>query len=253
VFLEDGSLVLQVMKGKMMTTQQNGCQVQLIVDGQPLKSYQDGAGTSWLEATEGKEWSLRVHVPSTGRQLVVAAVDGLSVMDGKPSDGSPNGYIVSAGKSYIDIPGYRLDNDSVAKFFFSGAGESYAEKMGHGENTGVIGVRVFDEQSVAPQASLGLLGSIGLGDTPKGITRGGGDFSSDLGTGFGERVDHKVRQVNFTAKHPVRAEFTLGYASEQRLIEAGVKRPIMPVGNPFPAAEAKAVGCTPPGDWSGAA
>jgi hypothetical protein len=71
-------------------------------------------------------------------------VDGLSIMDGKKGSLDGNGYVVDPFQT-LKIPGWRLNNDDVAKFIFAGKGKSYAAKKGNSQNVGVIGCAIFNE------------------------------------------------------------------------------------------------------------
>lgn len=231
-----------------MTARRNDYQVQVLVAGEPLKVLTDQEQQSWVQADNGQEWTLRVHVPAAGRQLVVASVDGLSVMDGKPSSGRGTGYVVSSGQRYIDIPGYRLDNSAVAKFYFSEGGQSYAAQMGHSDNLGIIGVNIFEED-VPPRPRPFRLPSLGSsGGSERSMTRG---LDRDMGTGFGGRNEHRVNEVRFRAQPRPVATLVVNYASEARLIEAGIKRPMMKPSAPFPEGQEPETGCTPPENWRG--
>ena len=73
----------------------------------------------------------------------------MSVIDGNPCGTESEGYLVPARQS-VTIPGWRLNNDAVAKFVFNDKSRSYTAQMGHGQqNAGVIGFMVFEEEHVA--------------------------------------------------------------------------------------------------------
>lgn len=121
--------------------------VSILVHGKPIKTYSDSkTGRVFVEGRKGSNFTLRVRNFTGSRVLAVVTVDGLSVMDGNPGDWNSGGYIVPAwGK--IEIPGWRLDNDNVAKFEFAGKKQSYSKQSGEGTaNCGVIGVAIFKEK-----------------------------------------------------------------------------------------------------------
>lgn len=116
------------------------------VDGRPVPEYLDEArGTMWLKAGIGQEFELYVGNGTNKRVLAVPSVDGLSVLDGKPRSGNSGGYIVRP-RSHVLIPGWRLDNDSVARFEFGDLKAGYVVLMGQPqENIGVITCAFFIE------------------------------------------------------------------------------------------------------------
>jgi hypothetical protein len=93
-------------------------EVQLVVDGVPLPEYLH-EGTVWVEGQKNRRYALRL-INRTGRRVeVVASVDGLDVVDGKPGDyRTKRGYVLEPWQTY-DVEGFRLDLGRVAAFRFS--------------------------------------------------------------------------------------------------------------------------------------
>ena len=127
----------------------NNFDFSLSVNGGSVKEYEH-QGQVFIEGKKGTEFSIRVKNNTHKRCLAVITVDGKSIIDGAPGNlDTGGGYIVNAYSS-ATIPGWRLNNDAVAKFVFSDPGESYvaqsdddAEAM---NNIGVIGCAMFYEQ-----------------------------------------------------------------------------------------------------------
>lgn len=167
-------------------------EVQVVVDGVPLQEYQH-AGTTWVEGLKGRRYALRL-INRTGRRVeVVATVDGLDVLDGKPGDTRKRGYVLEPWQTY-DVEGFRLDLGRVAAFRFSGVADSYAGRTGHARNVGVIGVAFFEERRprpprapvpVAPEREWSEDGAPGLrrqwGD---GDTRARAEASAEAPSGY---------------------------------------------------------------------
>jgi len=105
-------------------------------------------GRYYLEGRPGSEFTLLVRNNTGSRVLAVMTVDGLSVMDGKKGSIEGKGYIVDPFQT-LKIPGWRLDDDDVAKFVFAGKGKAYAAKKGDSRNIGVIGCAIFEEDTPA--------------------------------------------------------------------------------------------------------
>lgn len=81
---------------------------------------------------------------------IVATVDGLDVLNGKPGSLNNSGYIVNAGDS-LAIKGFRKDKHTEAAFQFSDVSDAYAANSAQGDvrNIGVIGFAAFALQGPA--------------------------------------------------------------------------------------------------------
>jgi hypothetical protein len=121
---------------------------------------QDGGG-AWLPTRETAGWAKTRHVTgeagrryalvvrndTAARVEVVASVDGIDVMSGRPASLRKRGHVLAPGETYA-IEGFRVSADEVAAFRFSGVAESYAARRGGGtRNVGVIGVAAFTENN----------------------------------------------------------------------------------------------------------
>lgn len=86
---------------------------------------------------------------------IVATVDGLDVLNGKPGSLNNNGYIINAGSS-LAIKGFRKDKHTEAAFQFSDVTNSYAANSVQGDvrNAGVIGFAAFELKGKAMNALL---------------------------------------------------------------------------------------------------
>lgn len=122
-------------------------QIQIVVHGRAIQEYRDQRGATFVEGRAGSTFELQLTNLTPRRLLVHPTVDGLSVMNGKEAarNDSSMGYVLHPN-STSTIPGWRLDSETVAQFYFAGSGESYAEKKGVGENKGVIACAVWEEQ-----------------------------------------------------------------------------------------------------------
>lgn len=121
--------------------------LEVLVHGKAATKYYH-EGLFYVEGRKGTEYVLRFQNNTGERVLAVMSVDGLSIMDGEEASYESNGYIVGP-YSAISVPGWRLDNDSVAKFKFGGSGAAYASKKGKGLNLGVLGCAVFKEKKMS--------------------------------------------------------------------------------------------------------
>lgn len=112
--------------------------------GDPLPRYEAG-GRRIVVGEGGRGYVLSLKNLSDNRSVeVVASVDGLDVMDGKPASVKKRGYVLPA-KGTLEIEGFREDEWRVRQFVFGRVADSEAAKAGQARNVGVIGLAVFEE------------------------------------------------------------------------------------------------------------
>lgn len=121
----------------------------ILVDDRPVSEFRDDEHEEvWIAVSRGQEFEIALGNYSSRRVLAVPTVDGLSVVNGKPGSFESEGYIIRPGKKIV-IPGWRLDNESVARFEFGTVAQGYAAKTGHSpRNIGVIASAFFLEKVV---------------------------------------------------------------------------------------------------------
>lgn len=238
-----------------------GVTFEVLVHGRPVKEYPH-EGRRYVEGRKGSEFTLRIHNNTGVRVLAVVSVDGLSVMSGKVGSYDSGGYVLEPYRS-LDIPGWRLNNNEVARFFFAEKGQAYASQMDMPTNIGVIGCAVFN-QAYAPKWPTLTMPDILCrrptrygGDAP--LLRGSKTFGGDtpksignVGTGFGEKTGHRVVEVEFKRASTPICVLEIHYDDREGLEARGVdlqERPQVAIPNPFPAENVH--GCAPPKDWRG--
>jgi hypothetical protein len=127
------------------TTPQGGISIAVTDSaGSPLTGYAAG-GRTYVVGEAGARYDLRISNQTAGRFEVVASVDGLDVIDGKPASPGKRGYVLSPF-STLTIDGFRTSEESVAAFRFAAVRDSYAARTGDDRNVGVIGFAFFAER-----------------------------------------------------------------------------------------------------------
>jgi hypothetical protein len=193
----------------------------VLVDGQPLSTFVY-AGRTYLPLRQlGNEYEIRVWNHGPRRITAVVSADGLSVLNGKPASEEDPGYLV-APRSSILIKGWRRNVDTVAAFRFEERDKSYASRIGHPENIGVIGLVAFEEWGRVPRPIPQLKESAAA--TP---SRASGDVGTS-GTAYGRDIDSPTYEVPFVRSSNRRA-LTLYYDTIEALRRAGI-----PVSDPAP-------------------
>lgn len=112
-------------------------------------------GRTLIVGEDNQRYRIVVRNGTTARFEVVASVDGLDVIDGKPADPSRRGYIVDPHDTLV-IDGFRTSDANVAAFRFGRVADSYAAQTSGDRNVGVVGLAIFSERgAVWTRAELG--------------------------------------------------------------------------------------------------
>ncbi len=102
-------------------------------------------GRTLVVGEDGERYKIAVRNATTARFEIVASVDGLDVIDGKPADPDRRGYIVEAHDTLV-IDGFRTSDANVAAFRFGHVSDSYAARTSGDRDVGVVGVAIFSER-----------------------------------------------------------------------------------------------------------
>ncbi|MGJ7612290.1 MULTISPECIES: hypothetical protein [unclassified Variovorax] len=127
-------------------------------EGQPLslQRARRGAGAEdmfRLAGVQGSRYTLRFRNLSERSYEVVATVDGLDVLNGKPGSLRNGGYVLRPLQA-LTVEGFRKNQNEVAAFRFAAPGRAYAANTEAGDvrNIGVIGAALFElEEKDAPR------------------------------------------------------------------------------------------------------
>ena len=116
----------------------------LDADGNKMPLSQQRGGQLHLSGKDGERYQLSFTNLGVMPYEIVATVDGLDVVSGKPGKLSNDGYVLNPGDT-LNIEGFRKNQQEVAAFRFSSVKEAYASNTPAGDpkNTGVIGAAVF--------------------------------------------------------------------------------------------------------------
>jgi hypothetical protein len=112
--------------------------------GDPLEALNVGERT-YVIGQAGERYSIALTNHTNHRFEIVATVDGLDVINGRPGSLDNRGYVLLPYAS-LDIDGFRQSQDEVAAFRFGRVADSYAAQTGSARNVGVIGVALFSER-----------------------------------------------------------------------------------------------------------
>jgi hypothetical protein len=102
-------------------------------------------GRALVIGSDGERYRIVVRNATSARFEIVASVDGLDVIDGKPASTDRRGYLVDPYGTLV-IDGFRTSDDQVAAFRFGRVAESYAANTSGDNNVGVVGLAIFAEK-----------------------------------------------------------------------------------------------------------
>ena len=108
----------------------------------------DVAGRALVVGEDGARYKIVVRNATNARFEIVASVDGLDVIDGKPASPDRRGYLVEPHDELV-IDGFRTSDANVAAFRFGRVADSYAAQTSDARDVGVIGLAVFREGTVS--------------------------------------------------------------------------------------------------------
>jgi hypothetical protein len=215
-----------------------GPRIELVDDGmQSLPTFWQ-AQRRYVLGRAGTRYQIRIVNPTATRIEAVVSVDGLDAVDGRPANLDKRGYIVPA-YGEVTIDGFRTSLDAVAAFRFSPVHESYAARIGHARNVGVVGVAFFGERPAPvsryrapamrraePSSAPAAQDAESSPPSPSKSAAGAAPAASrpGLGTQFGESHESHVVETAF-----VRASVTplgiseLRYDDREGLLSRGIE------------------------------
>lgn len=113
-------------------------------DRRKLPMYRD-AGNYYLSGKAGQPYRLVYRNNSRNTYEIVASVDGIDVLNGKPASQYNRGYVLRP-KGKLIIEGFRKSKSAVASFIFSKPSDAYVantRKAKLANNTGIIGTVIY--------------------------------------------------------------------------------------------------------------
>jgi len=179
-----------------------------------------------LEAVQGQRYSIQIRNRTNERIGVVIAVDGRNIISGERSNLRPDERMYVLGPYQREtFEGWRTGRDRINRFYFTDAGDSYADAWGDHSAMGVIAVAAFREVEPPPRQPWSedrddrRKFESGLQSAPpaaRGLQR------SEPGTGYGETEWSPSRRVEFDPERRPFARYFLKYAWRDTLCRENV-------------------------------
>jgi hypothetical protein len=175
----------------------------------------------YVEAVKGAQYGILVRNLLNRRVGVVIAVDGRNIISGQKS------WLRHDERMYIlepyaqgEFKGWRTSLDSINRFYFTDAADSYAAAFHDESAMGVIAVAVYPEVRRQDPADLSR-SSMGAErrDAPSAKSVG-----ESAGTGFGRQERSPARLVAFDPENAAAEKVLLKYEWRSTLCRQGIVR-----------------------------
>jgi len=229
--------------------------MEVLVDGVPLRQYA-ARGTTYIEAREGCEYSIRLTNRTAGRIAIALSVDGLNSIDAKVTATREGSKWILGPYETLTLDGWQTSNSKARRFYFTSEQDSYGAWLGETRNLGVISAAVFREKLRRPvpvyrpsvekksrlfgredsgealpsspqRESETQSGPAGSAAAPESMLRTQEALSDDLAaTGIGRQMNHRVRRVRFQSESRPAMVLNIRYEYHNALVRLGVLPPV---------------------------
>ncbi len=198
----------------------NDVSVEVVTDaGRALPMYEHSTRgevyKAYLEAEPQARYRIKVRNNTRDRVGLVIAVDGRNIISGGQSTLNANEkmYLLDPGETQA-YEGWRTGQDRVNRFYFTEAGDSYAETFGDTSALGVIAVAVYHEIPPPPQAISRDEQRLAASSEAGGRTRSKPSPSAakaEPTTGFGETEHSPSVRVAFSPESQAAERYFMRY------------------------------------------
>lgn len=247
--LAGAALLLALVPARpALAVQRPGFSMEILVEGVPLQEL-TARGATYVEALEGREYSVRMTNHTAERVAIALSVDGLNSIDARSTTLRQASKWIVGPYGTLTVDGWQTSSSTARRFFFTTEERSYGAWLGRTTNLGVVSAAVFREdrpfptpRPYAPGRREGAdPGEPGPNDAPEKSKRRGdlsrdaassrveseaireSDVADDLAaTGIGRELDHRVQRVEFRAQAAPTALLELRYEYHGALVRLGV-------------------------------
>ena len=230
--------------GPAEARRQGSYTMEILVDGTPLEELV-ARSTTYVEALEGREYSIRLRNRTSRRVAVALSVDGLNTIDAKTTTASDGSKWILGPHQTITLDGWQTSSAMAHRFFFTTERKSYGAWLGKTQNLGVVSAAFFRERRPAPapiaesrdgsrrraplkqDAEHGRVERSSAGEPSRADSDQSREESAPLSdelaaTGIGREIDHRVQRVRFKAESRPAATFEIRYEYHDGLVRLGV-------------------------------
>jgi hypothetical protein len=212
--------------------------IEMSVDGSQIPKYYH-QGTTYVEATKGKEYSIRILNPLGEHIAVALSVDGLNTINAQHTEARLASKWVLGPYESVMIHGWQVSDRQARRFYFTTEAKSYGAWLGRTENLGLISAAFFRErprpvlrEEDEPRLSQALPQGAPASEKSKGAelkSQQRNDQAASrvpqpeyAATGIGDRVRHEVQRVYLDLEDRPFATVNLRYEFRPVLVKLGV-------------------------------
>jgi hypothetical protein len=253
-------LLSAILSGPARALDAGAYSMEVLVDGRPLGEYA-ARRTTYVEASKGHEFAIRLRNRTGARIAVALSVDGLNSIDARTTTARDARKWILDPFETVTISGWQTGSRTARRFFFTTEERSYGAWLGKTGNLGVIAAAVFREKRPEPSPWSGITKPWGGPALPPGADNGrlagsaAGEardeaeaappssrskaveqraVSEDLAaTGIGRETSHPVIEVEFAAEESPCAVLQVRYEYRDALIRLGVLPEHAPIDDPL--------------------
>jgi hypothetical protein len=231
-------LLSAIASGPAKALDSGACSMEILVDGRPLAEYA-ARGTTYVEASKGREFAIRLRNQAGARIAVALSVDGLNSIDARTTTARDARKWILDPYETVTISGWQTGSRTARRFFFTTEERSYGAWLGRTGNLGVIAASVFREK--LPELST-WSGTTSPRFRPAGavppLARSEAvekkAVADELAaTGIGRETSHPVVEVEFAAEEAPCAVLQVRYEYHDALARLGVLPPRAPFDEPL--------------------
>jgi hypothetical protein len=224
-------VLLLALPGTAPALNHGDLEVTVVVNGAILSEY-PARGTTYVEATHGAEYALRLRNRSGHRLAVALAVDGLNSIDAKTTTATAAAKWVLDPWQEITVSGWQTSHRDARRFVFTTETDSYGAWLGRTEQLGVIEAVAFRERpaprpyadgKASPNEASGR--SKRQSPAPEAGSVSGELSDRHAATGVGRRVDNPVRRVWLDLEREPCSQVRIRYEFRPQLVALGVLPP----------------------------
>lgn len=123
----------------------------VLVNGVPAREYY-ARGTTYIEAKQGREYTIRLTNHTGSRVAVALAVDGLNSIDARHTSAYDARKWILGPYESMEVRGWQTSSSTSRAFYFTSEGGSYGAWMGDTRNLGNLSAAFFQEEVSRPRA-----------------------------------------------------------------------------------------------------
>jgi hypothetical protein len=216
--------------------------IEIFVDGIQAQRYYH-QGTTYVEATKEKKYSIRIANPLGERIAVALSVDGLNTINAQHTQARLGPKWVLGPYESVVINGWQVNTQQARQFVFTTEATSYGAWLGKTENLGLISAAFFRERPrpvlmpmpAPPPYSAPIQRSEAAEKLRDQASTAGREAESRAkrdesrnpqseyaATGMGEPVNHEVQRVYLDLEDRPFSTIDLRYEFRPVLVKLGV-------------------------------